>query len=180
VTLYQRFAICITTAAVASLPTLVMAQEGPPSQYEHVKGLESFIGSWRGMMQPPDEEERPLVIGCRWAANKSYAKFEIATSNEDKRMHMGTLIVGRKVEDDGLYMWGFWPDRLATGEATVEDNKLSYTATGLAHDGVDVSADVKLEVDGDELTVTVTNSKRGDDEQPDFTATLKRQQRPDR
>jgi hypothetical protein len=180
VTRYYLFSICIAVAAVANLPSLAVAQEEPPSQYEHVKGLEPFIGFWSGTMQPPDEAEQQLMVFCRWVANKSYAKFEIMSRNEDERMHMATIIVGRSAKEDGLRMWGFWPDRLATGKATVEENRLSYYATAQTLAGVSASADVTLEVDGDKLTINVTNSKRGDDEPPDFSVTLERQQRPDR
>ena len=179
---YRLFAVCIAAVVVVSLPNLATAQEGPPSQYEHVKGLEPFMGFWRGTMQPPDGSEMQLTIYCRWAANKSYAKFEIMVRNEDEdeRNHISTIIVGRSAKVDGLHMWAFWPDYVSTGKATVEGNKLSYTSTGQSLAGVENSADVTYVIDGNELKINVTNSKRGDEEQPDFSVTLERQQRGDR
>jgi hypothetical protein len=91
---------------------------------------------------------------------------------------MGTIIVGRDAKGDGLRAWSFWPNRVVTGKATVTENKLSYTAAGQEFGGVNVSADVTYVIDGDDLKVNVTNSKRGDESRPDFSVTLQRQQRP--
>ena len=48
--------LCLTALTVIALglisaPTLIFAQELPPSQFEHIQGLEPLVGIWRAGKQ---------------------------------------------------------------------------------------------------------------------------------
>lgn len=159
------------------LTNIGAAQEGPPSQFEHIKGLEPFVGVWQGEIPSPSGEAQPLTMSCRLTANKSYATFNLSGENEGERMNLGMIVVGMDAPKQQLTMWSFWPDRQSKGNASIEDDKLSFSGKGPLKDGTEVTADVSFEVSGDELSIKIRNSRRGDDEQPDRDLTLKRRER---
>lgn len=174
--LLRLTALCAGAFMAITFSDFASAQEAPASQFDHVKGLEPLVGAWKGTVTEPDGTEVQVKLNCSWAANKSYAKIDIMVQPGDESMHMGTLMVGRDPGNDGLRMWGFWPDSVATGEAKVENGTLRYTGHGQLFDGGTSSADVTFKASGGELNVNVTNSKRNDEEQPDMSVTLERQQ----
>jgi hypothetical protein len=73
-------------------------------------------------------------------------------------------------------MWGFWPDQQAHGSVTVSENNASWKSNGTSAGGAKSTANVAMSVSGDELTVKVTNSRRGDEEQPDMSLTFTKQE----
>ena len=166
--------LCLAMAVVACSGIAISQDQGPPSQYEHVKGLADFIGFWAGDFQPPDGPEGRLLVSCRWTSNRSYASFGIMMQSGDERKHIGTTHVGWSGADKQLNVWGFWPDQQTRGKASLENGKLQIKSTGTTVDGLKSSADVTYEVDGDAMTVTVRNSRRGDSEQPDMLIKLER------
>lgn len=169
--------VCVAIAVAACSGTAISQEQGPPSQYERVKGLANFIGLWAGDFNPPNGPEGTLRVFCRWTSNRSYATFGIMMRSGDERTHIGTTHVGWSGADKQLNVWGFWPDQQTRGKASVENGKLQIKSTGTTVDGLKSSADVTYEVDGDTLTITVRNSRRGDSERPDMDIKLERQQR---
>jgi hypothetical protein len=169
--------LCVAIAAVACSGIAVSQDQGPPSQYEHVKGMADFIGFWAGDFQPPNGPEGTLRVSCRWTSNRSYASFGIMMQSGDERTHIGTTQVGWNGADKQLNAWGFWPDQQTHGKASVESGKLQIKSTGTTVDGIKTSADVTYAVAGDTMTITVKNRRQGDSEQPDMNIKLERRQR---
>ena len=161
-----------------TVSSIAVAQEAPPSQYEHVKGLEPFIGFWAG--DAPDGEEGGIAVMCRWAANKSYGQFNVWTRGGDERMHLGMINVGWDHAEKKLAMWAFFPDTQAKAYPSIDGGTIKWSSTGTSADGEKTSADVKFQVDDDTLTIEVRNSRRGDADQPDMTLSLKRRERGER
>ena len=172
--------VCVAIAVAACSGTAISQEEGPPSQYEHVKGMADFIGFWSGDFQPPNGPEGRLLVFCRWTSNRSYASFGIMMQSGDQRTHIGTTQVGWNGGDKQLNVWGFWPDQQTHGKASLESGKLQIKSKGTTVDGIKTSADVTYTVDGDTLTISVKNRRQGDSEQPDMNIKLERRQRPRR
>ena len=175
---YRDCCICTVLLSAFLVPAITTAQEPPRSQYEHVKGLEPFMGFWAG--EAPEGEDGGLAIMCRWAANKSYGQFNIWMRDEDERTHLGMINVGWDGAEQKLAMWAFFPDVQATANPSIDGSTMKWTSQGTTSEGEKTSADVKFEVDGDTLTVEVRNSRRGDAAQPDMNLSLKRRRRGER
>jgi hypothetical protein len=164
----------LSVVVVATLAGIGKAQE-LPSQQQHIQGLEPFMGFWEGEL--PDTEATVNVWG-RWTSNNSFGQFQFSIRGENERTHVGTVIVGYSGENQKVKMWGFWPDEVLEGDVTqLKDGTLTYESAGVNADGTKSSAAVTWKVDGDEVTIHVTNRRRGTSEQPDMHVTLKRSER---
>ena len=149
-----------------------------PSQQEHIKGLEPFMGFWEGELPNTDAT---LNVWGRWASNNSFAQFQFSVRGEDDRTHIGTVIVGYSGETQKVNMWGFWPDSTMQGQVTeVKEGTLAYQSTGVNAEGMKTTADATWKAEGDEVTIHVTNRRQNGEEQPDMHVTLKRRERPRR
>jgi hypothetical protein len=166
----------MSIVAVAASCCTVMAAEPMPSQYEHIKALEPFVGLWQTDLPSTDGTGGTLTAVGRLASNKSYLQLQFTTRSEDERTHVGTIIIGRDFAGDQLVVWGFWPDQQAHGSVTIGENTVSWKSDGTTVDGAKSSANVAMSVSGDELTVKVTDSRRGDEEQPDMGFTFAKQE----
>jgi hypothetical protein len=161
-----RYVTSMAVLALAANSYTATAQEPMSTQYEHIKGLEPFVGYWQGDL--PSTDGGTITAMGRLSSNKSYLQIHFTVRSEDERTHIGTIIVGRDFASDQLMMWGFWPDQQVTGSATISENTVSWKSNGTTADGAESSSNVAMSVDGDELTVSVTNSRRGDEERPDM------------
>lgn len=175
---YRVCHICVVLAAMFLVPALAGAQEPPPSQYEHVKGLEPFIGFWAS--DSDEGQDGGIAMFCRWAANKSYGQFNIWLRNEGERTHLGNISVGWDGAEKKLALWSFFPAGQAKAFPSIDGGTMKWSSQGTTAEGEKMSADVKFEVDGDTLTVEVRNSRRGEVAQPDVDLSLKRRQRGER
>lgn len=174
----KRNALSLLIALVAGA---AVAQEGPPSQYEHVKGLEPFIGFWQGDFQPPGGPEGTVTGFCRWTSNRSYAQFQWSFQPEGgERMHVGTVLIGWDGGVKGLKSWTFFPEGQSQGEASLEDGVLTVMGRGTTADGQATSAKATYKVSEDELTLTVSDAKVGDEEMPGYSFTVQKRERPGR
>ena len=153
------------------------AQETLTSQFDKVQGLQPFVGMWEADLPSDDGSAMKLNVFCRWTSNKSYAQFQFSVLRDEERTHVGTLTVGWNGADQCLNAWAFWPESVMQTQAEIGDGKLTYTGKGVTMDGKTTSADVSWTAEGDEVTVSVTNSVRGDARQPDMNVTLKRRAR---
>ncbi len=165
----------VAAFVVFLLPQLLVAQEPPRSQYEHVKGLEPFIGFWAS--DANDSQEGRLAVSCRWTGNKSYAQFNVWVRNDDERTNLGTINIGWDGAAKKLAMWAFFPDGQASAFPSIEGGTLKWSSEGTSADGEKTSADVTFEVDGEKLSIQVRNSHRGDVAQPDMNLSFARQAR---
>ena len=167
----------LATSLVAMLASASVGQE-LPSQNEHIKGLEPFIGFWEG--EAPNTGGTLNVWG-RWASNNSFAQFQFFLRGGDERTHIGTVIVGYSGENQQVKMWGFWPDSVIQGKvAEVGDGTLTYQSEGVTADGAKTGADVTWKADGDEVTINIANQHSDGEERPEMQVTLKRRDRPNR
>ena len=168
-----RLSLCSMLLAVM-LASVTLAQE-LPSQQEHIKGLEPFMGFWQGELT---DVGVTLNVSGRWASNGSYAQFQFSVRGEEERTHVGTVIVGYSGEEQKVKMWGFWPDSAIEGTVTdVKDGTLAYQSTGVNADGTKATADATWKAEGDEVTIHITNRQSDGQQQPDMHVKLQRRER---
>jgi hypothetical protein len=167
-------ALTVVTLGLISAPTLIFAQEPPPSQFEHIQGLEPFVGIWRAGKQ--GEGEVPMILSCRLTTNRSYLRLQVSTPTDNGPQTMGTMLIGRDFAKNQVSVWGFWGDNQAHGKVKVGEGTASWRETGVRNDGTKSTANVSIRVDGDKLTFDLTDIKYGDDAPPDMHFTFTRSQ----
>ena len=167
-------ALTVVTLGLVLTPTLVFAQEPPPSQFRHIQGLEPLVGIWKAGKQ--GEGEVPMILSCRLTTNRSYLQLQLATPTDEGPQTMGTALIGRDFAKDQVSAWCFLGDNQSHGKVQVGEGTASWTATGVRNDGAKSTENLAIKVDGDKLTVDVTNIKYGDDAPPDMHYTFTRSQ----
>ena len=168
----------VAAFALASLfgATAALAQEAPPSQFEHIQGLDPFAGFWEG--KSPEEGGGTIYLSCRYAANRSYLQMQLSMEVEGERESMGTMLIGKNHANDQVSIWGFWPNRQIQGDnVQIGEDSASWKETGTDEGGQKSSANVVMKVTGDELTVDVTEARIGQQEGPEMHIVFKRSQR---
>jgi hypothetical protein len=166
----------LTVAAVGLIlaPTPGFAQKPPPSQFEHIQGLEPMVGVWRAGVQ--GEGNVPMILSCRLTTNKSYLRLQVSTPTDSGLHSMGTMLIGRDFAKDQVSVWGFWGDNQSHGKVKVGEGTASWTETGVRNDGDKSTANLAIKVDGDKLAIDITDIKYGDDAPPDMHFTFTRSQ----
>ena len=165
-------ALTVVTLGLISAPTLIFAQEPPPSQFEHIQGLEPFVGIWRAGKQ--GEGEVPMILSCRLTTN--YLRLQLSTPTDSGPQTMGTMLIGRDFAKDQVSAWCFLGDNQSHGKVQVGEGTASWTATGVRNDGAKSSENLAIKVVGDKLTFDVTNITYGDSAPPDMHYTFTRSQ----
>lgn len=160
-----------------SVANRISAQEEAPSQFEHIKGLEPFVGFWTA--EAPEGEGGPMTLICRLTSNRSYLRMEASVPGEDggRRQVVGTMLIGQDHAKDQVSIWSFWPDDQGQGKVEVGDGTATWSTTSVHGDGRKGTGHVSMKVDGDKLTIDVTNRKIGDESEPDMHLTFTRSQR---
>ena len=168
-----------STLAIALLASTLFANaahgQQPAEGFQHIEALEPFVGMWRADSDSGDDAGGFGMI-ARWASNKSYLQLQFTARPNDERMHFGTVLIGHDVATNKVTMWGFWPDQQSRGDVNVGENEMSWASKGDSARG-ETSADASLSISGGELTIAVTNARRGGEDRPDMTLVLKKRQR---
>ncbi len=167
-------ALTVIALGLISAPALIFAQGMPPSQFEHIQGLEPFVGIWRAGKQ--GEGEVQMILSCRLTTNRSYLRLQVSTPTDSGPQTIGTMLIGRDFAKDQVSVWCFQGDNQVHGKVKVGEGTASWTATGVRNDGAKSTESLAIKVDGDKLTVDVTNIKYGDDSPPDMSYTFTRSQ----
>lgn len=173
----QTLQAAFTCAAMVCLLTnSAYGQEAPPSQYEHIKGMEQFVGQWEGLTQPDEGESLPLFMDCKLSGNKSYAHLSFDIETEEGVANFGSILIGWDAPNKQQTMWAFWPEVQLKGNATIKGNTLAYSASGTLADGTKRTAEVVFVAKGDQVQVEVTKRRDGDEELPNQSFTFTRRE----
>jgi hypothetical protein len=152
------------------------AQETPPSQFEHIQGLEPLVGFWRAEA-PAEDGGGPISLSCRLTGNRSYLQLQVSAQVEGQRESMGTMLIGQDHAKNQVSLWGFWPNRQGFAKVEVGEGSASWSESSVMAEGGKETANVSMKVDGDKLTVDITDVKHGDEAQPDMHFTFTRSER---
>ena len=165
------------SSALLVVSSLVLAQvEEPVSHYEHLKGLECYVGEWIGKGQMPTDagdssavEEATIPVTVKWMLNRNLLVGEWKVE------------VGGEIINEGKWMW-WWDTKakqiralsVATmggyGESvwTKQGDKWVAKWTGAMGNGDDAPSVLTTSVVGSDILVhDWTQQKRGDKPRPD-------------
>jgi len=108
----------LLTVVIVSAADSLLAQ-APPSQFEHVKGLEPFMGTWEGKYQPPIGPKGTLRVTCQWTANRSYARLTWTFTPEGATTAFDpfSIHVGYSGKTKANHFWVMTWDTQASGAA---------------------------------------------------------------
>ena len=171
--------LTVLAFGLISAANQILAQQPPSSQFEHIQGLEPFVGIWR--TTETQVGEVPMILSCRLTTNRSYLQLDLSTPTDDGPKTMGTLLIGRDFAKEQVSVWGFFGDEQVHGRVRVGEGTASWSETGLRNSGAKSTANTTMKVDGDKLTFDRTDIKYGDapPHEGHFTFT-RSQQRPGR
>ena len=171
----------LSTASILAIGLFVVghrssAQEAPPSQFEHISGLEPFVGFWQS--DTPEEDGGPARLVCRLISNRSYLQMQLSMQVDSERETIATMLIGKDHAKDQVAFWGFWADQQTKGDnVEVGEGTAKWSEAGEMPGGGKSSAKVAMKVSGDELTVDVTDVKKAGEDQPEMHIKFKRSQR---
>jgi hypothetical protein len=167
-------ALTVVPLGLILAPRLIFAQQPPSSQFEHIQGLEPFVGFWR--TTETQVGEVPMILSCRFTANRSYLQLQVSTPTADGPQTIGTVLIGRDFAKDQVSAWCFLGDNQSHGKVQVGEGVASWTATGVRNDGANSTENLAIKVVGDKLTFDVTDIAYGDDAPPAMHYTFTRSQ----
>jgi uncharacterized protein (TIGR02246 family) len=126
------------------------APYSPPSNYEHLRGLEWAIGSWA------DDVEKSEVgrITFEWSHNQNYIVATYATTIKNIALASGTQWIGWDPAAKQIRSWTFDDSgSLGEGQWTTDGNKVVIKTTTTLRDGKKLTAtNIVTRVDGNTLT----------------------------
>ena len=157
---FSLTALTVVSFGLILAPTPGFAQKPPPSQFEHIQGLEPLVGIWR--TTETQVGEVPMILSCRLTTNRSYLQLDLSTPTDDGPETMGTLLIGRDFAKKQVSVWGFFGDDQMHGRVRVGEGTASWSETGVRNSGAKSTANMTMKVDGDKLTIDRTDIKYGD------------------
>ena len=159
------------------ISSLVVGQvEGPVSHYEHLKGLEFYVGEWIGRSQVPKNaddpaagEELTIPVTTKWILNRNVLVADWKVKARGEIINQGKWlwwwdtktkqIRGLSVMTMGGYGESIW---------TKEGDKWVGKWTGATGNGEDLPSVVTTSVVGSDVIIhDWTQQKRGKNPQPD-------------
>jgi hypothetical protein len=171
----SRSLVSFLALGLVAMATEASAQDGPPPEFEKIKALEPFVGFWEHAS--PQENGEPVMASSRFISNRRYLQMQVSSQSEEGRQIFGTMLIGWDHAKEQVTYWGFWPDQQLIGSVEVGNGTAKWHQTAALPGGEKSSANVVMKVSGDEFTIDVTDSKRGDEQQPDMHFTFKRSER---
>jgi uncharacterized protein (TIGR02246 family) len=127
----------------------------PPSNHEHLEGLEWLIGEWAGEA----EKGESAHASYDWAENQNFIVSSFATTVDGTPVAGGTQWVGWDAVDKQVRSWSFY-SRGGFGESvwTKDGERWVLKTTARTHDGKKVSAtNIITKTDNDHMTRQMTN-----------------------
>ena len=137
----------------------------PPSNAEHLEGLEWLIGEWAGEA----EKGESAVATYDWAENQNFIVSSFATTLDGVPVVGGTQWIGWDAIDKQVRSWSFY-SRGGFGEATwtKDGNSWSLKTTARTADGKKASAtNIMTKTDDDHMTWQMTKLTVGGESLPD-------------
>jgi uncharacterized protein (TIGR02246 family) len=138
----------------------------PPSNHEHLEGLEWLIGEWAG----EDEKGESAHSSYDWAENQNFIVSSFATTVDGVPVAGGTQWIGWDAVDKQVRSWSFYSGG-GFGEAvwTKDGDKWMVKIKARMRDGKKASAtNVVTKTDDDHMTWQVTTLTVGDESKPDL------------
>lgn len=162
--------------SVATIPLTPRAVAQTAPQYEHLKGLDPFIGVWEGKYDPPGEPPMGTVrVECKWIGSKSYFQFEATYSPDGVEVEgqkivlkPNNIFIGYSGKTKSPYSWHLAMGSHMDGPAEIQKNKIVMNKLERYGDsGSKGSRSLTFELRGDELVGGSTNIIRNGEKQPD-------------
>lgn len=162
-----------TVVSLFTLTTAVsQAQQRHVPQYEHLKGLEPFIGQWEGKFDPPGDVPIGTVhLSGTWLGSKSYVYFKVTfvPDNTDIVINATNVFVGFSGATQATHAWHLGIMSQANTDATITKDKLVMEGgQGLTIQGKPQSRTTTYQLrPADEMVVTNTNIRLDGKDLPD-------------
>lgn len=128
--------------------------EAKASNYEHLKGLEPFVGEWITEM-----DGTTIAIDCQWTANQNYLGRKYRVSTDGEVDSSGLQIIGWDAKNKQIRSWLFDSDGgFVKGEWLERDGKWVIQSVATLSDGASGSStSVMRLVDPDTFTWQKSN-----------------------
>jgi hypothetical protein len=137
----------------------------PPSNHEHLEGLEWLIGEWAGEA----EKGESATASYDWAENQNFIVSSFATTVDGTPVVGGTQWIGWDAVEKQVRSWSFY-SRGGFGEAvwTKDGDKWVVKITARMRDGKKASAtNIVTKTDDDHMTWQLTQLTVGGESLPD-------------
>ena len=167
-----------TVAALVCVASSVVAQaQAPPSNYEHLKGLEWMIGTWESESEAqdgipgllPKGDKMNLRLDCAWRLNKNAIGVEYTIKAKGKNVLTYNGMIGWHPAEKQIIAGGF--DSLG-GHArslwTKEGDGWKFESKSIRGNGTGTSGTTVIsDISEDSMTGQGVNRKRDGEDQPD-------------
>ena len=152
----------LSTAIMLAASIVLGQAEQVSPHYEHLKGLEQFVGEWQTAMSQKGVEVFKGTATYKWAKNKP---FLLATYCDEKGELVATEVFCWDAATSKMRLWSFKPDG-GRNEAviSVEGNVFSGDYDMIQPDGTTKKAKVKGKFSGKEFNVVVRFDAAPDEE----------------
>jgi uncharacterized protein (TIGR02246 family) len=138
----------------------------PPTNYEHLRGLEGLIGQWVG----DGDKGEVARLSLAWAHGQNFVIAHYTTSFKNVNMDGGTQWIGYDPVAKKVRSWSFETSGgFGEGSWTQDGKTWTVKTTAVLRDGVKASAtNVLTLVNADTLSLSSKDRKLGDKEMPDL------------
>ena len=178
----KRLATMAVAGMIALCSSAVAQEETPPSNYQHLKELEYFVGDWVGTGKiPEDNPESPglsfvLRLTVRWTVKKNAQVVRWDAESEGKvvmssRGLRGWNAAAQQIKGLGFTSWGGY------GESTLTqvDGKWVQKTSGADPDGTKTSHVITTTIIDQNAYVEEITARTADGKSlPDFKIEYKR------
>jgi len=124
----MRTTLIIAFCLFVTLSSDAYSQDAPP-QFEHIKGLEPFIGVWEGKFDPPGSAPIGTVrVTCKWMSNKSYFQMEgvyVPDGAEEIQLNVANVFIGYSGKTKAVHSWHLDLGTQAEAPAKITENKVT-------------------------------------------------------
>ena len=161
----------LSASALMVAASLTLAQaDGMPSNYEHLKDLDYFVGQWKAEGTASNGSEYTVLRSYKWILNKNFLSDELVIRVGDRQVWASM----------GLFGWDPSEKKIKSGSAnasgglgqvtwTKHDDGGTGEYSGIAADGQEVSAKHAIVGTGeDAFTYTISDLKVGDNTLPEM------------
>lgn len=150
----------------------------PPSNAEHLEGLEWLVGDWAGEA----EKGKSARASYSWAENQNFVVCSFATTLNGVPVAGGTQWIGWDASAKQVRSWSFYSGGgFGEGVWTRDGDKWSVKTTATTADGKKVSVtNVVTKVDADHVTLQPTNLTVDGKAVPDTEPVKMKRVKPDR
>jgi hypothetical protein len=155
------------------LSGVAWGQAPPSSNYEKLKELDKWVGTWEVTGEAFDGTPYEAVHNWRWGLNKNYLMGTFIRKVDGTDRVIAKTMIGWDVVDKRIEGSEFWDD--SQGEFVVGDDG-RIAGGGAFHDGDQYTFEGKMVWQNDDSQSYTAKIKKGDSEPGTWTISLKRKQ----